>query len=113
MSIFLDLTQAEGQDLTPENVLLIFKSQVTALRTDMSKQLIQLFDFIWKNPKFSPHDLFAALGTDGASLFRFCTTLQNIQQEINPEWVWLSPDPKWDIAITEDGTVIVTEKAQG
>ena len=109
MSIFLDIELVTGDDLTPENVLTVFKGRATSVRDYMAAEITWLFNFMWNNPKFSPTELFQKLGSDGYALFEYCTALQKVQQATNPAWVWLSPDPKWNISVAEDGAVTVVE----
>ena len=109
MSIFLDNEQLTGAEAGIDNARTIIKAHTTRLRDDIADQVLYLFNMIWNHPRFSAPEIIESFGTDGASLFILCTTLQNLLKSIDPDWVWLSPPEKWSITLNQDGSVKVEE----
>ena len=65
------------------------------------------FNMVWNNPKATPQEMFAVLGTQGGKTFADSYKLQLLIKELKPDFEMLVPPLPYTIA--EDGTVTITE----
>jgi hypothetical protein len=69
----------------------------------------QSFNFIWKNPKFTPKQIIEGYGTDAAALFKNSSDIQTILATTNPAYQPLSIPAGYTVTFNEDGSAIVTK----
>lgn len=73
----------------------------------------QLFNLVWNNPNATPAEIFAALGSTGASLMQIAQIHKDMVNQIaaaagQPGIQVTEPTNKWTITPQSDGSILLT-----
>lgn len=99
------IEKPSNQSQTIQEAVSNLKKQNYAFFSLIKNQHTQLFNNIWKNPKFTSKEIIEGFGTDAVALFQLSSNLQALLYTTDNTYIPLQPLKSF--VINQDGSITV------